>query len=85
MFQTKLETNQRIKTIWESLAHNLPNNELCNLTFCQIVSKWVELRTYAFVNSTIQLIKRKINSVSAETKKKLEVKKSVPAMRKTLT
>ena len=62
--------------------------QLSDKRFKQIIEKWIDLRVCAYVTSFVQILKRKINSLTKEMKKVYSVepiKKAEPAFRKTLT
>ena len=87
IFKEKLEVNSVAQSSWDSLSRSIPNERLSKLLFSQIIDKWVDLRTRAFITSSVLTVKRKINSMSNERQRNVGVekmKKSEPALRKNL-
>ena len=87
IFTEKLEDNSVVQSSWDSLSQNIPSEPLSKLLFRQILDKWIDLRTRAFITSSTLLVKRKITSMLNEIQRNVEVeqlKKSEPALRKTL-
>ena len=81
----KLEVNSVVQSSWDSLSRNIPNEHFSKLLFNRIVDKWVDLRTRAFVTSSMLTVKNKINSISSERSRNVgieQMRKSVPALRK---
>ena len=66
IFKENLEVNSIAQSSWDSLSQNFPNEPLFKLLFSQILYKWIDLRTRAFITSSILIVKRKINSMSNE-------------------
>ena len=66
IFKEKLEVNSVVQSSWDSLSRSIPNEQLSKLLFSQIIDKWVDLRTRAFITSSVLTVKRKINSMSNE-------------------
>ena len=88
IFNVKLKTVPEMPVIWVSLSRKMPNRQLSDKLFKQIIEKWIDLRAYAYVTSFVKILKRKINSLTKEMKKVYNVetiKKAGPAFRKTLT
>ena len=82
ILQQKLEENSLIDNYWESLTRYLPSEDLKKTLKKQIIMKWIDIRARAFVQSLVQIIKRKVSMNQSET---TVSKKTEPAMRKTLT
>ena len=88
IFKVKLQTVREVPAIWVSLSRKMPNRQLSDKLFKQIIEKWIDLRAYAHVTAFVQILKRKINSLPKEMLKVDSVepiKKAEPAFRKTLT
>ena len=66
IFKEKLEVNSVVQSSWDSLSRSIPNEQLSKLLFSQIIDKWVDLRTRAFITLSVLTVKRKINSMSNE-------------------
>ena len=87
IFKEKLEVNSVVQSSWDFLSRSIPNERLSKLLFSQIIDKWVDLRTRAFITSSVLTVKRKINSMSNERQRNVgveQMKKSEPALRKNL-
>ena len=87
IFKENLEVNSVVQSSWDSLSRSIPNERLSKLLFSQIIDKWVDLRTRAFITSSVLTVKRKINSMSNERQRNVgveQMKKSEPALRKNL-
>ena len=69
IFNEKLEVNSAVQSSWDSLSQNIPNEPLFKLLFSQILDKWIDLRTRAFITSSILTVERKINSMPNERQK----------------
>ena len=54
----KLEVNSVVQSSWDSLSRNIPNEQHSKLLFSQILDKWVDLRTRAFITSSTLTVKR---------------------------
>ena len=88
IFNVKLKTVPEMPVIWVSLSRKMPNRQLSDKLFKQIIEKWIDVRACAYVTSFVKILKRKINSLTKEMKKVYNVetiKKAGPAFRKTLT
>ena len=88
IFKVKLQTVPEVSAIWVSLSRKMPNRQLSDKLFKQIIEKWIDLRAYAHVTAFVQILKRKINSLPKEMLKVDSVepiKKAEPAFRITLT
>ena len=66
IFKEKLEVNSVAQSSWDSLSQNIPNETLSKLLFRQILDKWIDRRTRAFITSSILIVKKKINFMSYE-------------------
>ena len=88
IFKDKIQTVPEVSAIWVSLSRKMPNRQLSDKLFKQIIEKWIYLRAYAYVAAFLQTLKRKINSLPKEMIKVDSVepiKKAETAFRKTLT
>ena len=88
IIQEKLEQNQFINKVWETISRNVPNTDLSKILKKQIIAKWIDIRAQSFVSSYIQILKRKLSSMSKEEKQQANVnlsKVAEPALRKTLS
>ena len=88
IFKVKLKAVSEVSVIWVSLSKKMPNKQLSNNIFTQIIEKWIDLRAYAYVTAFVQILKTKINSLTKDMKEIYSVKpikKAEPAFRKTLT
>ena len=88
IFKVKFKTFPEVSAIWVSLSRKMPNRQLSDKLFKQIIEKWIDLRAYAYVTVFVQILKRKINSLTIKMKKVYSVepiKKEEPAFRKALT
>ena len=88
IFKVKLKTIPEVSAIRDSLSRKMPSRQLSDKLFKQIIKKAIDLRAYAFVTAFVQILKRKINSLTKEMKKVYSVepiKKVEPAFRKILT
>ena len=82
IFNEKLEVNSAVQSSWDSLSQNIPNEPLFKLLFSQILDKWIDLRTRAFITSSILTVERKINSMPNERQRIVgveQLRKSEPA------
>ena len=82
IFNEKLEVNSAVQSSWDSLSQNIPNEPLFKLLFSQILDKWIDLRTRAFITSSILTVERKINSMPNERQRNVgveQLRKSEPA------
>ena len=73
IFKEKLEVNSVVQSFWDSLSRNIPNEPLSKLLFSLILGKWIDLRTRAFITSSILIVKRRINSMSIERQRNVGV------------
>ena len=88
IFKVKLKTIPEVSAIRDSLSRKMRSSQLSDKLFKQIIKKGIDLRAYACVRAFVQILKRKINSLTKEMKKVYRVepiKKVEPAFRKTLT
>ena len=84
VLQKKLEENSLIEHYWESLTRYMPNDDLKKTLKKQIIMKWIDIRARAFVQSFVQIVKRKASMKQGATKTTVS-QITEPAMRKTLT
>ena len=88
IIQDKLENHPFISKSWEIISRNVANQDLTDIVKKQIIMKWIDIRAQSFVIAYIQILKRKLSSMSKEEKKQVSgdlSKAAEPALRKTLT
>ena len=89
IIQVNLENSPFISKSWEKISRNVSNKDITDLVKKQIIIKWIDIRAQSFVSSYVQILKRKLSSISSDKKKealsKILSKASEPALRKTLT
>ena len=74
IFKVKLKAVSEVSVIWVSLSKKMPNKQLSNNIFTQIIEKWIDLRAYAYVTAFVQILKTKINSLTKDMKEIYSVK-----------
>ena len=62
IFEGKLKTVPEVSAIWVSLSRKIQDSQLSYKLFKQIIEKWTDSRTYAYVTASAQILKRKISS-----------------------
>ena len=50
IFKFKLNTVPEVSAMWVSLSRKMPNRQLSDKLFKQIIEKWIDLRAYACAN-----------------------------------
>lgn len=81
----ELHSSKIIANAWESLARKCANLQISNLLKKQFLRKWVDIRGHAFVNTYIQIVKRKLSSLKEKGKKDKLSSAAEPSLRKTLS
>ena len=81
LIENKLLDNDSVNQIWDSITRYLPNEQLKVVLFQEIIRKWIDIRANSFVNTYVQILKRKIKN---EGRKIFISRASEPALRKTL-
>ena len=79
IFKVNLKTVPELSVIWVSLSRKMPNRQLSNKLFEQVIEKSIDSRAYAYVISFVEIMKRKSNSLTKKMKKvysKEPIKKS---------
>ena len=66
IFQVKLKTVPEVSVISIFLSRKMPNRQLSDKLFKQIIETWIDLRAYAYVTAFVEILKRKINSLPKE-------------------
>ena len=74
IFQVKLKTVPEVSVIWIFLSRKMPNRQLSDKLFKQIIETWIDLRAYAYVTAFVEILKRKINSLPKEIYRGLQLK-----------
>ena len=81
LIENKLLDSDSVNQIWDSITRYLPNEQLKVVLFQEIIRKWIDISASSFVNTYVQILKRKINN---EGRKIFISRASEPALRKTL-
>ena len=81
LIENKLLDNDSVNQIWDSITRYLPNEQLKVVLFQEIIRKWIDIRANSFVNTYVQILKRKIKNEG----RKISISgASEPALRQTL-
>ena len=84
IIQKKISDSMIVTESWNSLSRTISNETLANVLRKQIVVKWIDVRANSFVNTYVQILKRKINSKKIDPKTTTLSDVAEPSLRKTL-
>ena len=62
LIKKKLVDSDSKNQIWYSITRSLPNQHLKVVLFQGIIGKWIDIRINSFVNTYVQILKRKIKN-----------------------
>ena len=62
LIEKKLVDSDSVNQIWYSITRSLPNEQLKVVLFQGIIGKWIDIRANWFVNTYVQILKRKIKN-----------------------
>lgn len=62
LIKKKLVDSDSKNQIWYSITRSLPNQQLKVVLFQGIIGKWIDIRVNSFVNTYVQILKRKIKN-----------------------
>jgi len=80
ILQQEFKNSSLLRSTWDSLTNEIANKQLTNKMYERILKKWINMRCYYFVNTWLQILKRK---ATINNKKKF-AEKGATSLRKSL-